>query len=236
MTLRGPAHYAPLVRAGLDARRDELQRQRAAARVPLPLDEESDAAPDVTDADALLAMAEDAVAAEGADHPAVARRRRPQLVVHVDPLTGWGRQADGELLPPASLRAVLRSLPGRGSGSLRPVGGMDVRRFDLGRSQREVSDRLRELLGTLDGERCRFPGCTRHRKLHAHHVLYWSLGGRTDLGKHNLKSCYRRRHGPSSSPGSAGGHVCRRLHPDQLGPQRHRAGCRSAAQGLPHAG
>ena len=57
----------------------------------------------------------------------------------------------------------------------------DLRRHDLGRSQRTVNTALRELLGTLDGERCRFPGCTRHRKLHAHHVVFWSAGGPTDL-------------------------------------------------------
>ena len=51
----------------------------------------------------------------------------------------------------------------------------------LGRTTRVVSDALRELLGQVDGERCRFPGCTRHRKLHAHHVVYWSVGGPTDL-------------------------------------------------------
>ncbi len=167
MTIRGPAHYVPMLRAGLDAKRDELQRRTLGSPDRAPARREARAAPAVTDAEALLAMATDAVAAEAADHPAVARRRRPQLVVQVDPLTGWGRQADGELLPPTSMRAVVRALPGRGPGPSRLVGGLDPRRFDLGRSQRDVSDRLRELLGTLDAERCRFPGCTRRRKLHA---------------------------------------------------------------------
>jgi hypothetical protein len=136
----------------------------------------------VTDAQALLAMAQDALAAEQAAHPGVARRRRPQLTAQVDPLSGWGRQRDGELLPPTSLRAVMKTLPGRGGVlRLRPVTAADLRRHDLGRTAREANAALRELLGTLDGERCRFPGCTRHKKLHAHHVVYWSDGGETDL-------------------------------------------------------
>jgi hypothetical protein len=41
----------------------------------------------------------------------------------------------------------------------------DLKLADLGRTRREPSQRLRELLGTIDGERCRFPGCTRHHTL-----------------------------------------------------------------------
>jgi hypothetical protein len=88
---------------------------------------------------------------------------------------------------------VLRSLPGRGGVvRLRPLTQSDLTRHDLGRRTREVSQPLRELLGALDGERCRFPGCTRHRKLHAHHVVYWSDGGRTDLA--NLVLVCSRHH------------------------------------------
>ena len=136
----------------------------------------------VTDAEALLALAQDALAVEHDAHPAIARRRRAQLTAQIDPLSGWGRQADGELLPPTSLRAVTKTLPGRGGGlRLRPVTDAVLRRHDLGRTAREANTALRELLGTLDGERCRFPGCTRRKKLHAHHVLYWVDGGSTDL-------------------------------------------------------
>ena len=136
----------------------------------------------VTDAQALLALAQDALAAEHQAHPAIARRRRAQLTAQIDPLSGWGRQADGELLPPTSLKAVLKTLPSRGGIlRLRPVTEADLRRHDLGRTAREANAPLRELLGTLDGERCRFPGCTRRKKLHAHHVRYWADGGGTDL-------------------------------------------------------
>jgi hypothetical protein len=123
----------------------------------------------------------------------MARRRRPQLTAQIDPLSGWGRQPDGELLPPSSLRAVMRTLPGRGGVvRLRAVTDADLRRLDLGRSQRSVSNALRELLAALDGERCRFPGCTRHTTLHAHHVQFWSDGGATDLA--NLVLVCSRHH------------------------------------------
>lgn len=138
--------------------------------------------PKVTDGDALLALAQDALcsARPSAD---LARRNRYRLKAEVDPLSGWARQRDGELLPPSSLTAVMKSLPGRGGAiRLRPVTPADLRRFDHAREQREVSANLRELLGTIDGERCRFPGCTRHKKLHGHHVVYWSEGGPTDFG------------------------------------------------------
>ena len=83
-------------------------------------------------------------------------------------------------------------LPGRGRQRLRPVTPSDLTRADQGRTSRHPSLALRELLGTVDGERCRFPGCTRHRRLHAHHVLYWSENGRTDLA--NLVLVCPRHH------------------------------------------
>lgn len=135
--------------------------------------------------DALLEMARRTVDAATPDR---ARRSRATLTAQVDPVSGWARLQDGELLPPtsltngASLRQVLRGLPGRGpEPRLRPITAADLRRLDLGRSARLPSLALRELLGSVDGERCRFPGCTRHKRLHAHHVVLWSEGGATDL-------------------------------------------------------
>ena len=154
---------------------------------------EVDVTDEVTDAEALLALAQDVLAAEQLAHPDIARRRRPQLTAHIDPLSGWARQADGELLPPSSLRAVMKTLPGRdGVLRLRPITPADLHRHDLGRTQREANVSLRALLSSLDGERCRFPGCTRHKKLHAHHVVYWSDGGETSLD--NLVLVCSRHH------------------------------------------
>jgi hypothetical protein len=104
-------------------------------------------------------------------HPQRARRDRSQLTVHLDPLSGWSRLPDGELLPPGSL---------------------DLTGYDQGRTSRHPSQRLRDLLGAVDGERCRFPSCTRRRKLHAHHLIDWLEGGRTDLA--NLILLCERHH------------------------------------------
>ena len=154
----------------------------------------------VTDADALLALAQEAIASEEGSLPEVARRRRRQLTAQIDPLSGWSRLRDGEVLPPTSLSAHLKTLPGRGGVlRLRPLTPADLRRHDLGRTSRQVSANLRELLGTIDGERCRFPGCTRRRKLHGHHVVYWSHGGSTDID--NLVLVCARHHSLIHSQG-----------------------------------
>jgi hypothetical protein len=195
--------YAPVIRAGLAAQRAELDREREAACGQAVSAETPAATPAAvpaaapaagTDGEALLALAQEALAAERDSSPTVARRRRPQLTPQLDPLSGWGRQVDGELLPPSTMKRVLNSLPGRGGPlRLRWSSVADLRRHDLGRRRRrEVSLALRELLGTLDGERCRFPGCTRHSTLHAHHVRFWSAGGPTDLD--NLVLVCSRHH------------------------------------------
>jgi hypothetical protein len=105
-----------------------------------------------TDGEALLAMAQAALDAERVAHPDVARRSRSRLTAHIDPLSGWARLPDGELLPPTSLSAVLKTLPGRGGVvRLRPLSAADLTRHDLGRSSRVPSQALRDLLGALDG-------------------------------------------------------------------------------------
>lgn len=58
--------------------------------------------------------------------------------------------------------------------------GSDGRTLDLGRRRRhptprQVSTLMRRDIG------CTLPGCGRRRFLHAHHVRFWSRGGRTDL-------------------------------------------------------
>ena len=192
ITIRAAAEDGAVILAGLAATRAELERQRAgdvSAETPAGPGDVSAETPaailvatqpvPVTDSDALLEMARRALDHQQAAHPEVARRRRAALVAQVDPLSGWARLRDGELLPPSSLRNVLRTLPGR--TQLRHLAASDLTQHDLGRTSRHPSLALRELIGTLDGERCRFPGCTRRRRLHAHHVQHWADGGRTDL-------------------------------------------------------
>lgn len=102
----------------------------------------------------------------------------------LDPLSGWARTPHDELLPPAVLDQLVRALP-TPTASRRA----DLCRYDQGRATRHVTPALRRLLGQLDGERCRFPGCTHTRYLHAHHLQYWRHGGTTDLANLVLLLC-----------------------------------------------
>jgi hypothetical protein len=115
---------------------------------------------------------------------------RPVIRLMVDPLSGWGRTQGDELLPPATLHHILRAFPGT-----RMVRGglvVELTQHDQGRASRTVSPALRRLLGQVDGERCRFPGCDHTRFLHAHHVTFWRDGGPTDLA--NLVLLCTRHH------------------------------------------
>jgi 5-methylcytosine-specific restriction endonuclease McrA len=125
----------------------------------------------------MVRVAEAAIGVLDAGRPDAARRRRGRLTVQIDPLSGWARTADGEFLPPGTIRTDDQGRP----VALRRITVADLTGTDLGRTERIVSPRLRRLLGAIDSECCRFPGCTRIANLDGHHVIYWSLGGRTDL-------------------------------------------------------
>jgi len=117
-----------------------------------------------------------------AERPDAAPRGRSRLTAYIDPLSG--RLPDGEVLPPAALEAVADPLSAR--HALRPLTVEDLTCHDLGRTQRLPRLALRELVGTLDGERCRSPGCTRRHKLQAQHVLF---GKTTDQPNWRSYSC-----------------------------------------------
>ena len=200
-TVRMPAEQAAVLDAALAQVQADLDRTRGSADdatvgpdarargLPTTSPRDADAARDARRRGA--GDGAGGARASAADSPSASRRSRSALVAQIDPLTGWGRLRDGEVLPPSSLRTVLRTLPGRrlpGTRGrltdvvrLRRLADGDLRQHDAGRRRRRPGLLLRELLGTLDGERCRFPGCTRHRRLHAHHVVPWADGGRTDL-------------------------------------------------------
>ncbi|MFN2539598.1 MAG: DUF222 domain-containing protein [Mycobacteriales bacterium] len=144
--------------------RDELAAAKAAAQ-PVTLNH------------ALLRLATAALDAPGVKPPGV----RERLRVNVDPISGWARLRNGELLPPGTVT--------RPEGTFVP-GSLTA--FDAGRTAREVPLPLRRFLGDVDGERCRFPGCSRVTHLHAHHVRFWAHGGPTDLA--NLVLVCSRHH------------------------------------------
>ena len=75
----------------------------AGGDVPAGMSDDGTPRTRVTDGDALLAMAKDALASS-TPMPDAARRDRFRMTVSVDPLSGWGRMRNGELLPPSRSR------------------------------------------------------------------------------------------------------------------------------------
>jgi hypothetical protein len=51
---------------------------------------------------------------------------------------------------------------------------------EVGRARRAPSPAQRRALRVRD-RHCRFPGCMKHRNLHAHHIIHWADGGPTVL-------------------------------------------------------
>ncbi|MDQ2722731.1 MAG: HNH endonuclease [Actinomycetota bacterium] len=187
LTVRFPAEQGAVVLAALEQARAALDHQEKPAAQDRTEFSAEESPPAATIAEGLVQLARLGLDAMSTARPEAARRTRSRLVAHLDPLSGWGRLADGELLPPSTLLALQTP-----AVRLRPLTSGDLTQFDLGRTQRLPSLVLRELLGTVDGDRCRFPACTRHRKLHAHHVRFWSQNGATDLA--NLLLLCSRHH------------------------------------------
>jgi len=150
------------VRDAWNERREQLLLQASARRVPTGT---------ATLADALV---------RALTRPTDGPKTTVRLLV--DPLSGWARTQHDDLLPRATLDALVRQLPTRADRSLRSnEAAVDLSGYDQDRASRVVSPALRRLLGQVDGERCRFPGCRHTRYLHAHHLVFWRDGGPTDL-------------------------------------------------------
>ncbi|MDP9219224.1 MAG: HNH endonuclease [Actinomycetota bacterium] len=190
LSVRLPAEHGAVLVAALEQARDEVDRaaqaDRPAAADPAATCGKPSSAEDTDTtlatrpvpaslADGLLHLARSHLQTAAADRPHATRRHRARLIAHVDPLSGWARLHDGELLPPGTAPPLPQPL------RLRPVTAADHTVHDLHRTARHPGQALRDLLGTLDGNRCRYPGCTRRRHLHAHHVIPWAEGGPTDL-------------------------------------------------------
>jgi hypothetical protein len=63
--------------------------------------------------------------------------------------------------------------------------------LDIGRKTRAVSPAMRRALQSRDGG-CRFPGCSHHRFVDAHHIQHWADGGDTSID--NLLLLCRHHH------------------------------------------
>lgn len=88
-----------------------------------------------------------------------------------------GVTASGAVLSPASVRKLACE-----AGIIPVMLGGDGEPLELGRATRFFTPGQKRLLWLRDGG-CTFPGCTMPAHwTDAHHVQYWSLGGRTDIG------------------------------------------------------
>jgi hypothetical protein len=117
---------------------------------------------------------------------------RYQVVVHVDAATLKDR-SDGrcevEHGPALSVESVRRLTC---DASLVRVDENDRGEvLNVGRKTRTLSPALRRALTARDSG-CRFPGCTFHRFVDAHHVEHWADGGETNLS--NLVTLCRAHH------------------------------------------
>lgn len=188
LNVRLPADDGAVVTAALEEFRAQLDQEaqpdQEAAERPRP----------ATQAQALVAALRTALQTLRDAHPSLRRRVKTGLTALVDPLSGWARLRDGELLPPQTAPRLEQpgdtAPPTVSSGDTVPLAWT---RYDAGRTRRLASPGLRELLGSVDGERCRFPGCSHTRWLHAHHVQPWADEGPTDLS--NLVLLCSRHHG-----------------------------------------
>lgn len=205
VTIRMPAARGAVFSAALDEAMADLDRESVrraescaqdAAGPPAgaPPAASADTAPETgsvpraTHAEGLFHLCQGHLAGLAEAQPGRARRGRARLCVHIDTLSGWSRLPDGELLPPGTLGASLTCV----EEPVRPLTAADLTSRDLGRSRHDPRPALRQLVSTIDGERCRLSCCTRRRRLHAHHVTPWAQGGATDLA--NLVLLCPRRH------------------------------------------
>ena len=142
--------------------------------------------------DGLVAIAESFLA-----RPPGAERPLPEVVVHVDLAalqvdeptepTGFPIRTEGGVH--LSARSLARMA---GDAHVRVVADLPGGAvLDLGRRSRTVSPVQFRALLARDGH-CRFPGCASRHRLHAHHIVWWILGGCTDMD--NLLLLCRKHH------------------------------------------
>jgi hypothetical protein len=137
-------------------------------------------------ADALVLMADTLLANE----PNARASDRFQVVVHVDAMTlrdgdGESELADGSPIAGETARRLACD------AAIVPLLERAGRPLRVGRKTRSVPPALRRALASRD-RGCRFPGCTSHRTVDAHHIEHWANGGATNL--ENLVQLCRHHH------------------------------------------
>jgi len=137
-------------------------------------------------ADALVLMADTLLA--GA--PGARGGDRFQVVVHVDAATLRDGDGESELSNGAPIAAeTARRLAC--DAAIVPLLERAGRPLSVGRKTRSIPQALRRALDSRD-RGCRFPGCTNHQTVDAHHIEHWANGGQTSL--ENLVQLCRHHH------------------------------------------
>ncbi|MDZ7841647.1 MAG: DUF222 domain-containing protein [Gammaproteobacteria bacterium] len=141
-------------------------------------------------ADALARMAEGLLAAEASTSTG---GDRCTIHVHTDPdtLRADGEGAQAELASGGRVCAETARRLGCDSGVVQWLESADGSTLDVGRRTRSIPPSIRRALDRRDGG-CRFPGCTAHRFVDAHHIRHWADGGETKLD--NLVLLCRHHH------------------------------------------
>jgi hypothetical protein len=163
-----------------------VEQDKPSAETPAELEPDAHA----RRADALLRMAEVALAHEGRT---TSTAEQYQVVVHVDADTlaqdGDGLRSHIEDGPRVSAETSRRIACDCSRVCVHEDGEGEI--LDIGRKSRQVPPAIRRALSLRDGG-CRFPGCTQHRHVDAHHLVHWADGGPTSLD--NLVLLCRHHH------------------------------------------
>ena len=181
MKARLDADEGQVVRAALDAASERLFRSAP--------DEQTARDPEARAADALVAVAETALASD--ELPDTTAADRYQVMVTVDAAT-LGGEADDVARLGDSVAITRRALEQLSCDcSLVALVERDGEPLGVGRKTRKVPAAVRRALRARD-RHCRFPGCRGARFVDAHHREHWIAGGATDLD--NLVTLCRYHH------------------------------------------
>jgi hypothetical protein len=152
--------------------------------------EREEASERINDADALMEIAESALAGDFLPRPA---GERHQVIVHADAeaLTGTEEAAgchidDGPAICAESARRLACD------ASLLTILHGEGRVLDVGRKTRAIPSSMRRAIDVRDEGRCQFPGCENRRWVDAHHIVHWARGGQTKID--NLVLLCSRHH------------------------------------------
>ena len=118
---------------------------------------------------------------------------RHQIVVHVDreTLRAADRTTRCEIEHGPALAAETARRLACDAGIVEIEEDADGQALAIGRKTRAVPSAIRRALEARD-RGCRFPGCTRHRTVDAHHIQHWADGGETSVD--NLLLLCRHHH------------------------------------------